>query len=155
MANKVELKVQADIVKSVKADGGWAKKLSHRFVIGIPDLLIALYPTIPFLAEVKDLGEVGATFSRKVDTSPKQAHELTTFDEVYYARLTPYSPKQHAAVVIVGWVHEGTRWLTMLPHGTTKVTHEAPAVHRRTGGYYPIGPLIELYGGLAVIKEMG
>lgn len=42
----IETEAQKIVVKAVEAEGGYALKMSNRFLVGIPDLLIKL-PTIP------------------------------------------------------------------------------------------------------------
>lgn len=58
---------QLDIIKSIKAEGGYAKKWASRFVVGVPDLVGALPGVGNFLMEVKKLGE---------KPTAKQEHEL-------------------------------------------------------------------------------
>lgn len=156
MANRIELDVQREIVKSVKLEGGWSKKLTNRFTIGIPDLLIALYPSIPFLAEVKDLGVVHTNqFNRKLDVSEKQRYELLEFDravsEAHGRDIMWTGAKRYASVLLVGWSHQGTRWLAMLPPDAERIAVGVDAfdpvmVYRSPGKHnYPIRPLIELF----------
>ena len=100
-----ELKLQAEICKSVVVQGGWAKKLTNQFTIGIPDLLISLPGLAPCLAEVKDFDVVGDKFDRKLDVSPKQRHELLTFNAVNPA----------TAVILVGLKWGNEHHLVCLP----------------------------------------
>lgn len=78
-----EVDHQRHIKQSVIRQGGYSFKLSNQFSIGIPDLLIALPPFVPILAEVKTLGECGDDFSRQLGVSPKQKDELRKL-------VTPY-----------------------------------------------------------------
>lgn len=64
---KSEVDHQGDIVKAVKRLGGWGKKLSNRFLIGIPDLGIVIRPYGHFIIEVK-MVEHAATTNRPVNT---------------------------------------------------------------------------------------
>lgn len=48
-----ELDVQNLICKAVNAKGGFAKKLSHRFLVGVPDLLVKMPKPPAALIEVK------------------------------------------------------------------------------------------------------
>lgn len=158
--NKRELDIQREICQSVRREGGWAKKLTNRFTIGIPDLLIARFPSIPFIAEVKDLGQVRDTFSRKLDVTEKQSHELRTFDQAIsdpHADATNHAAaKRYAAVVLVGWAWGRDRWLAMLPPDADHITmgpdRNHPMVHRQAGGYYPIGSLIQLFGKIHEVR---
>lgn len=48
-----EINVQTKVVKAVVEHGGFAKKMSHRFLVGVPDLMVKL-PDLPVaLVEVK------------------------------------------------------------------------------------------------------
>lgn len=107
---------QTQIKLSVRRQGGYSFKLSNRFTIGIPDLLIALPPFAPCLAEVKDLGECVADFSRKLDVSPKQAYELKAMNE-------PYKEWGPVGILLITLGLEGTgRILVPLPQGTERLT---------------------------------
>ena len=108
-----ELKLQAEICKSVIEQGGWAKKLTNQFTIGIPDLLISLPGFIPCLAEVKDFGEVGDKFDRQIDLSPKQRHELLAFDKVNIG----------SAVLLIGLKWRNEHYLVALPPATQRLSH--------------------------------
>jgi hypothetical protein len=50
---KNELKLQKDVCQLIEAHDGFARKLSHRFVIGVADLLIKLPDHPAALLEVK------------------------------------------------------------------------------------------------------
>lgn len=161
--NKAELSVQADLVKSVKKDGGWARKLSHRFMIGLPDLLVGMYPSAPFLAEVKDLGHVGENFRLKLGVSEKQRYELQQFNAGYRAGVNwdtqGNASERYASVLLVGWAWGRMRWVAMLPWDATHLDSSsinrepcAPAVQREAHGYYPIKFLAERFGALHKVK---
>lgn len=156
MKNKIELVVQRDFAKSVRKGGGWAKKLSHRFIIGVPDLLVGQYPYMPFLAEMKDLGQVPENFRQKLDVTEKQRHELRTFNESYRAGVDRdtrgNASERYAAVLLVTWAWDKDRWLGMLPWDATHATPMMPKVIRGTGGHYPVVPLFELFGKLHKVK---
>lgn len=77
-----ELKFQTKLVKSTRAQGGYARKLSHRFVIGIPDLIVHIPNYAPFLLEVKYFPEVSPNSNKLIPTTPKQQLELTEFNSV-------------------------------------------------------------------------
>lgn len=50
----LELPFQSKLIQAVKEEGGWGRKLSNRFIIGMPDLLLKLPCYVsPFLVEVK------------------------------------------------------------------------------------------------------
>lgn len=63
---KGELQYQADIVKGIEAMGGWAKKLSNRFLVGIPDLGMVVRPFGHLIVEVKKVDHAPTT-TREVD----------------------------------------------------------------------------------------
>ena len=153
-----ELDVQAKIIKSVRKDGGYGRKLSNRFVIGIPDLLIGLAPFAPCLAECKDLGEVVDKFNLKVDVTEKQGHELKLFDDVYFEKMTIYTPNKHASLVLVAIKHRGSHRLVALSHGERRLDHTYEGtperwVERGVGGYYNIRPLLT-WAGIINVKPM-
>ena len=64
---KDETAYQRDIIHAVEQLGGWGKKLSNRFLIGIPDLGITLRPFGTTIVEVK-----------KVDHSPTNSRAAQT-----------------------------------------------------------------------------
>lgn len=153
-----ELDLQTKIRKSVKADGGYSHKLTNRFTVGIPDLLMALFPFVPAIIEVKDLGVVVDKFNLKVDVTPKQSHELIGISEVYGKGQHPYTPKRRASGVFVGIVHRGVHRLVALHVPLVSPsdavwrldhTYDSDAscyVERGVGGYYNVRPLLEFCG---------
>lgn len=156
---KRELILQREIIQSVRKDGGWGRKLSHRTLVGLPDLALVLWPYVPVLAEVKDLGvrPNSRDFTVKLIVSEKQRHELLAYDAAINTPRESNSlidiRKRHAAVLLVGWAWGGARWLAMLPPDATHLSsEEAPNVHRRPGGYYPFGSLAELFGRMHRIQ---
>ncbi len=119
MARK-ELALQSEICKSVRAQGGYALKLSHRFIVGVPDLLICMpgYPAM--LIEVKDLGVVTDKFDLKVPVTPKQREELKKFNEAGDLGQTTYNRR---TAVLVGLIHKGKRVLVINPYWVTKLNY--------------------------------
>ena len=143
-----ELNEQSNIIKSVKAAGGYARKLSHRFMIGMPDLLVALPPFAPCLVEVKDLGKVVDEFDRQLDITPKQADELRRISEPYEQYHTVYAYWRRTGMVMVHVVHRGEHRLVALPRRATRLTHayeQNPEcwVAREKGGSYDVAKLLE------------
>lgn len=139
-----ELKLQGDIRKSVIRDGGYAVKLTNRFTIGIPDLLIAHAPFVPCFAEVKDLGEVGLKFSRKLDVTPLQSNTMKNMS-TQYENERGY---QAASFLLIGFFYKRDHWLVGLPWRTAVLTSdhvaEAQAVRKRqTGGHYDIRGIMD------------
>lgn len=146
-----ELDLQSKIKASARKDGGYGQKMSNRFSIGIPDLLIGLPPFVPCYAEVKDFGTVAEQFNRQVDTTPKQRLEMARFSNPYQAAITPYTPNRHASLVLVGIIHRGRHRLVALSHGAERLDHTYEAstgtwVERGVGGYYALAGLLEAVG---------
>lgn len=146
--SKKELKLQTEIVKSLKKDGGYAHKRSHQYSAGIVDLLLALPSTgHTFIAEVKDLGEVVPNFSRKIDLTALQGDDLKQAAAIEgggsnWADNWPgFRP-----AILVGLVHEGRNKLVYLPH--TKRLLKADdlqhyyVIERQVGLYWDIVQLM-------------
>ena len=155
---KRELSLQTDILKSVKKDGGWGIKMTSRFLIGVPDLLVALWPFVPVLIEVKDLGEVTENFSLQLNVTPKQRHTLGQFDGIYDSNITEYSPNRHVSLLMVGFKMGQERRLVALPWRAERLTAAYVSTlgdlgRRGTGGYYAIKPFFERMG-ICHIKPM-
>lgn len=157
---KRELALQTDICKSTRKEGGWARKLSHQTMVGLPDLLLNRFPFVPMLIEVKDLGPCNPIFSRKVDVTDKQRYELLSFDQATWAQFDRhtqgFAAKRWSAGVLVGWGWGRERWLAMLPPTAERISvghgEDPKMVHRQVGGYYPIGALMELFGDIHKVK---
>ena len=141
-----ELSVQTNIIKSVRRDGGYGRKMSNRFAIGVPDLLVALPSFAPCVIEVKDLGEVVDKFDRQVDVTPKQAEEMRLFSEPFEtAKLG------RVAFVAVAFKHRGEHRLVLGPRQLARLTHEYENdprtwVKREVGLYYPLSPMLRRWG---------
>ena len=144
MAGKRELALQTDIIRSVRQQGGWARKMSNRFLVGMPDLVMALHPFAICIAEVKDLGPVTEKFDRKLDVSPKQRHELRMIHVAYWDKMNIYTPKRRASLLLVGATLGRRHMLTALPWDAKRVTYEATWVDRQVGGVYDIKALLEM-----------
>lgn len=82
-----EIDFQTLIINSIKNEGGYGRKLSHRFLVGIPDLLLKLAPygtrSLLVLAEVKLL-RVSEKYDLrrepKIGITPRQTQELIKFE---------------------------------------------------------------------------
>jgi hypothetical protein len=149
-----ELDLQTKIKKSARTQAGYGQKMSNRFSIGIPDLLIGLPPFIPCYAEVKDLGVVVDKFDRQLDVTPKQYLEMKRFSEPYEEACTPYTPHRRAACVMVGFVHRGHHRLAVLPRDAERISaaYEATVttwVERQPGGFYDIRALLN---GIGIVR---
>lgn len=76
----VELKDQSDIIRSIKAQGGHARKWASGWQMGMPDI-VASIPTIgPFLMEVKQLVALHPLPLLKLEVTDKQRLELKAFN---------------------------------------------------------------------------
>lgn len=71
-----ELQYQREMVQACVAQGGYAKKLSHRTLVGIPDLLVKL-PVFPAaLVEVKRVKAPKKAETVQLDLTPPQRRQL-------------------------------------------------------------------------------
>ena len=160
-----ELDVQTKIIKSARREGGYGRKMSHKFAIGIPDLLIGLPPFIPALAEVKDIGVVVDNFARKIGVTDKQSLELHMFNDPYNDHQTRYTPSRHSALVLVALQHRGKHRLVAIGmQGRGKYdepwrldhTYEGEDgrwAEREPGGHYPLRRMFE-WAGIALTRAM-
>lgn len=148
-----EVDHQTNIKKSVILQGGYSFKLSNRFTIGIPDLLIMLSPFVPCLAEVKDLKEVVDNFDLQLDVSPKQALELKKIREAY--RIDLCADECVGFLLIVAkW--RGINIIVPLPQGSERLAahqlQEGQTFWKRIPGVgkmnptYPMGPILNKAG---------
>lgn len=132
-----ETDLQFHIKKSIIKDGGYCKKLTNHFTIGIPDLLIRHPNFAPIVAEVKELGECVDKFDRQLDVTPKQGENLLG--------IAPYS------CLLVGLEWRGQRHLVGLVHLERRLDHKMLEdwPERRTtkavGNYYN---LYQIFNGL-------
>lgn len=145
-----ELDAQTKVCKSVKRDGGYARKISHKFVIGIPDLLVALPSFAPCVVEMKDLGRCVDKFDRKLGVTAKQALEMQRISEPYekYDNLK-------TACVMVAIFHRGEHRLVVVPRDVDQLDHSYECdrqrwTSRQPGGYYDLQPLLN-WAGIARI----
>jgi hypothetical protein len=156
-----ELPFQSDVIKSVRKQGGYAIKISHKFSVGIPDLLIALPPFAPFIAEAKDFGEVGEKFDRKVEVTSKQAVELERISSRYEKMpLMEYTKNHRAGIVIVHFIQKRRHYMAAIPRPkdlinltdsrlTSDVSRDQ-VVEREVGNHYP--NLARLFDTMGIIK---
>lgn len=147
-----ELTVQTRIIKGTRAQGGFGIKLSNRFSVGIPDLLLALPPFAPCLVEVKDLGECVENFDRKLEVTPKQGLTLDQFSDPYNSLSFPVHAGLDLSFVFVAIRWCGVHQLVGLPKNARRLTSGlalvSPRVTRLPGvagsdPTYDIRPLLE------------
>lgn len=139
---KQELSLQTHIRKSVEADGGYARKLSHKFSVGIPDLFVALPPFAPGIIEVKDLSDVADKFDKLINITPMQTHHLLEAQKGYWGH---YGVR--VSGILVRIIHRAEHRLVALPPGTERLSYQYqddPAcwTKREKGGYYAIKGLL-------------
>lgn len=153
---KRELAVQTAIIHSVRAEGGHGRKMSNRYTIGIPDLLICLPPYVPCFAEVKDLGEVGDKFRRQIGITPKQQLELERISLPYEEAQTPYTPNRRTSLILVHFIQKRVHFIAAIPrtqeaYSSDHLSGGLGFRKRQVGGLYEIGPLLE-HVGIAKVK---
>lgn len=147
-----ELQVQTKIIKSARQDGGYGRKCSNRFAIGVPDLLLAIPPFAPFYLEVKDFGKVPDNFDRQIEVTEKQAYELELFSK-------PFEDAGRGRVGFIGVsiLHRKEHRLVILPRQAMRLSsayEDDPRIwtKRMTGGYYDLKPALERWNcALAVM----
>lgn len=71
-----ELDFQKKIIDLIREEGGYGYKLSNRFKVGIPDLLIAAPMRGVVFFECKCLNDVPAQFDKKTGITPIQQEHL-------------------------------------------------------------------------------
>lgn len=145
-----EVDHQTRIKNSVKQQGGYSFKLSNRFTIGIPDLLIMLHPFAPCLAEVKDLKEVVDNFDLQLGVTPKQNHEMKMMNQIYW----DWGHRVAFLLIVLKWRNMDI--IVPLPQGTERLAASSlvegstfwKRIPGRDGGEptYPIEPLLTTQG---------
>jgi len=75
----IELKDQRDIIKSIKAQGGHARKWASGWQMGMPDIVGSFPTTGPFLVEVKQMAGADWTLNSELEVTDKQRLELKAF----------------------------------------------------------------------------
>lgn len=151
-----ELDLQSQIIKSVRKDGGYGRKISHKFSVGIPDLLLGLFPFVPIIAEVKDFGVVTAKFDRQIDTTLKQEHELDLFTKQYQTEITPYTPSRYTSAILVRFILGGKHFLAVCDPYQRRLTWEHPRdllVERVAPTYFNLAPAFDRVG-IAKVRLM-
>lgn len=148
-----EIKHQTDIKNSVKRDGGHAFKMSNRFLIGVPDLHVALPPFAPCVVEVKDLGVVADKFNRDLGVTEKQARYMADISEPYEGLGLG-----RVAFVAAHIVHYGEHRLVLMPRQAMRLSWEYSEdagtwVKRETGLYYNLRPMLKRWGAARAVRE--
>lgn len=76
----LELKFQTEILKALKECDGFGNKISDRYKVGVPDLLVACGGHL-VLMELKSLGDVGDEFKRKTGVTVIQQETLKRYNQ--------------------------------------------------------------------------
>lgn len=150
-----EVDHQTNIKLSVKAQGGYSLKLSNRFTVGVPDLLIMMPGFAPCFAEVKDLGLCVDSFDRKLDVSPKQALTMKQMVKVYDPMMYGVKAPQVAFILVVAkWKLQHV--IVPLPQGIERLAAASlvegvtfwKRIAGRDGGNpsYDMGPILTAAG---------
>jgi hypothetical protein len=129
-----ELDYQKRIIDSVKQIGGHGRKQSHKFSIGVPDLLLRVPGFVPIEAEIKLELDVTDGFNRDSGLTERQRQELNRANEavpgtgymllvlkwknepkVTYLYCVPIDRKRLLHTDMVNWigVSTATKWFPM------------------------------------------
>lgn len=148
--NKSELGEQTHVINSVRAVGGYGRKISHRFAVGIPDLLLVVPGYVPGIWEMKDMGFWNTDTERQVETTLKQRLELKEFSAACMGNLAPlgtYVPTYTACGVLITYKEGRERYLTICGHGTESIRKKQfPTIVRETGPLYRVDRLFNAFG---------
>lgn len=77
MANPKELPWQYKIIKSVRLQGGYGKKWSSTYAVGVPDLILSHPDFGTAFMEAKLEHSIKDGYDRKIDITERQRHELS------------------------------------------------------------------------------
>lgn len=129
-----ELGIQSDLIRAARDVGGFGVKLSHRFIVGVVDLLIQL-PGLPTaLIEVK--------FDRVLTRSRVQRLALTPHQRAFI--LNVQGAGGHSGWVLAVQV-PGKPGGAYLACGTDSRATRAtvPQMERMRGGPWPVREIVE------------
>ena len=82
--SKKELAFQKELIDAAKAQGGRGVKLSHKFSVGVADLLVSIPNSPMVLWEAKQLDDAPGEFSRKTGITPIQQAWLKSFNDTQF-----------------------------------------------------------------------
>jgi hypothetical protein len=110
----VELKDQSDIIRSIKVQGGHARKWASGWQMGMPDI-VGSFPTVcPFLMEVKQISTPVYDNTYKLEVTDKQRLELNSFSSAGFLcciGVVLHRSKRTKTLCIEDW------WATHLGQG--------------------------------------
>lgn len=145
--NKNELGEQTHVIKSVRKIGGYGRKISHRFHIGIPDLLLVVPGYVPGIWEMKDLGEWNKNTERALGVTEKQEIELQEFDIACADPLAKFPVPLIACGALFTYKARGQRFLSICHHSVMTVRqNQFPTILREEGPFYPVEKLFNAFG---------
>ena len=115
MSVKNELSFQKEIIDSAKAAGGYGFKLTNRFTIGVPDILVSGPMYAPSLFEAKHLGDVVANFDRQTGVTPLQQEQMKRWNATQ-----PFA----IAAQLVFIKHLGSERAVLIPAHIDRITYQ-------------------------------
>ena len=115
MSVKNELSFQKEIIDSAKAAGGYGFKLTNRFTIGVPDILVSVPMYAPSLFEAKHLGDVVANFDRQTGVTPLQQEQMKRWNATQ-----PFA----IAAQLVFIKHLGSERAVLIPAHIDRITYQ-------------------------------
>lgn len=101
-----ELPFQTEILRSAKKTGGYGHKISDRFKVGVPDLLVAMPNSGLVLLECKALGVVTDEFDKKTGVTAIQQETLNKYNAT---QLVPLGAQ------LIYMVHRGVQRAIVWP----------------------------------------
>jgi hypothetical protein len=111
-----ELDFQSEVVKSVKAAGGYGHKVSDRFKVGVPDLLISAPNQGIVLFECKSIADaMPDRFDRKTGITPIQQEHLKRIND---CQILPVGAQ------LVYMVHKGEQRAIVWPAHLVNITSD-------------------------------
>lgn len=116
-----ETDLQSVIIRALKKQGGTGLKLSNRFKVGVPDLLLSHFDHGMYLVEVKQISDpLRETFKRQTGITLIQQRVCEAFNRT--SRLT-------VAAQLVRINHVGADRLVLWPAYKETITHEYTEHH--------------------------
>lgn len=147
--NKNELGEQTHFIRSVRQIGGYGRKISHRFQIGIPDLLLVIPGYVPGIWEMKDFGEWNKDTERQLEVTEKQEIELMEFDKACKVKLQDIG--YSACGVLFTYKARGQRFMAICGYSIEKVRqNQHPTIIRETRNGSPFYDAEKLFNAYNV-----
>lgn len=129
-----EIEFQKKIIKATEHSGGYGRKWSSAYLVGVPDLILCLPEPGVFVMEVKKIEITrGSDKKRKIHTTAIQRNHLKRFEE-------------SGGLAVVGVVLDGgprDRALLVVPWYTEQV-HPLQQLGRAAYGNWPYGGHVDM-----------